>query len=277
MREWLIKHRKSKKLTQQQVAACCFIERSYYSQIERGKRNPSTNVAKNIAIVLGFNPVKFFKSDLDFTFDPNIHLNKNYDRSIQCKYERYIKCYEYGQMVYLYNNMQHYFNRILTFLFTGVQNSSHCIIIDDKKNLDHFNHMLINLISNENITDYVHEIELERDKQQECDLLIKMIRDIIHELIATESLCIWINNEKLNQYDLMEYIRIAFRQETRNILFIVAYNASMVSASEHIIMMKKYPLLMTDEEIVSSPFNDRENSYIFPSLYIQEDSEIPLQ
>ncbi len=53
-RDWLSNIRKSKRLTQQYVASKAFIDRSYYSHIESGKRNPSLTVAKNIATVLNF-------------------------------------------------------------------------------------------------------------------------------------------------------------------------------------------------------------------------------
>ena len=60
MREWLIQARKQKRYTQEQVATQCFIDRSYYAQIEKGTRNPSMEVAKKIATALGIHPSTFF-------------------------------------------------------------------------------------------------------------------------------------------------------------------------------------------------------------------------
>ncbi|MDB5054999.1 MAG: xre family transcriptional regulator [Bacilli bacterium] len=60
MREWLIKIRDTKGLTQLQVATDSGISRSYYSGIEIGSRNASPKAAKAIARTLGFNWTAFF-------------------------------------------------------------------------------------------------------------------------------------------------------------------------------------------------------------------------
>lgn len=65
MREWLIQARKQKGYTQEQVATRCFIDRSYYAQIEKGTRNPSMEVAKKIATALGVNPSTFFNDQYE--------------------------------------------------------------------------------------------------------------------------------------------------------------------------------------------------------------------
>ncbi len=70
MRDWLVSIRRGKGFTQEQVALQSFIDRGYYSQIEKGKRNPSPDVARKIAEVLGFNPSAFF---LNYISEP-FHL-----------------------------------------------------------------------------------------------------------------------------------------------------------------------------------------------------------
>ena len=59
-REWLVKCRGS--ISQQEVADRSGINRSFYTQIETGKRNPSVLTAKKIAIVLGLDWTIFFKN-----------------------------------------------------------------------------------------------------------------------------------------------------------------------------------------------------------------------
>ncbi len=58
-RTWLIKLRKRKKMTQQEVASKAFIERSYYAQIERGIRKPSPEVTIKLGEVLDFHASSF--------------------------------------------------------------------------------------------------------------------------------------------------------------------------------------------------------------------------
>lgn len=59
MRAWLAEFRGS--LTHEEVAVAAKISRSTYTNIELGKRNPSVEVAKAIAKVLGFEWVLFFE------------------------------------------------------------------------------------------------------------------------------------------------------------------------------------------------------------------------
>ncbi|PTQ56097.1 MAG: hypothetical protein BSOLF_0839 [Candidatus Carbobacillus altaicus] len=61
-RDWLIDLRKQKGMTQDEVAKKIQINRSFYTQIENGVRNPSVDTAKKIADVLSFNWTLFFEA-----------------------------------------------------------------------------------------------------------------------------------------------------------------------------------------------------------------------
>lgn len=61
MRGWLKKLRVDKGFTQQDVADRSGIERPYYTMIESGNRRPSVQVAKSIALVVGFDWTLFFE------------------------------------------------------------------------------------------------------------------------------------------------------------------------------------------------------------------------
>lgn len=63
MREQLKEIRKSKNLTQLQVANKLNIERSYYTKIERGQRTPSLDVALKIKEVLNYSDDDIFKNN----------------------------------------------------------------------------------------------------------------------------------------------------------------------------------------------------------------------
>ncbi|UHA75610.1 helix-turn-helix transcriptional regulator [Paenibacillus sp. 481] len=58
-RNWLIRCRGSR--TQIEVAQLSLIQRSSYSNIERGRRDPSVSVAKRIGQALGFQWQRFFE------------------------------------------------------------------------------------------------------------------------------------------------------------------------------------------------------------------------
>ncbi|MDM5198323.1 MULTISPECIES: helix-turn-helix domain-containing protein [Fictibacillus] len=69
MRHWLGKLRKDKGLTQAYVAREAFIDRSYYAQIESGKRDPSYEVSAKISNVLGFHPAVFYSDSISEPFN----------------------------------------------------------------------------------------------------------------------------------------------------------------------------------------------------------------
>lgn len=54
MRHWLKELRLRKKMTQSQVAQNVGITTQHYNYIENGERNPSPEIAKKIAVILGF-------------------------------------------------------------------------------------------------------------------------------------------------------------------------------------------------------------------------------
>jgi putative transcriptional regulator len=60
VRKCLIRFRKERKITQQQIAEILGITRSYYGMIETGNRNPTLGLAKKIA--------ELFQTDIDQIF-----------------------------------------------------------------------------------------------------------------------------------------------------------------------------------------------------------------
>lgn len=59
-RDWLTGLRVQQKLTHQEVADIAEIDRSFYTQIESGQRNPSVETAQKIAEALKFDWTIFF-------------------------------------------------------------------------------------------------------------------------------------------------------------------------------------------------------------------------
>ncbi|HHV99989.1 MAG TPA: helix-turn-helix transcriptional regulator [Clostridiaceae bacterium] len=66
MRHWLKALRqKSNNLTQEQLAKEAGISRTMITEIENGNANPSVEVAKKIASVLGFDWTRFYQDEDD--------------------------------------------------------------------------------------------------------------------------------------------------------------------------------------------------------------------
>ncbi|KNZ42337.1 helix-turn-helix transcriptional regulator [Acetobacterium bakii] len=64
-RDKLLKLRKEKKLTQEQLSNLAGIKRNYYGLIENGLRNPSLDVAIKVAIALNESLESVFENDFD--------------------------------------------------------------------------------------------------------------------------------------------------------------------------------------------------------------------
>ena len=75
MRRWLKELRaRSSNMTQKELAARVGISRTMITEIENGNANPSVEVAKRIAAVLGFPWTRFFEEDESETGDQAINL-----------------------------------------------------------------------------------------------------------------------------------------------------------------------------------------------------------
>lgn len=61
MRGWLKEFREKAELTQEELAKDIEISRPYYTEIEKGLKNPSVKVAKRIANKLEFDWTIFFE------------------------------------------------------------------------------------------------------------------------------------------------------------------------------------------------------------------------
>lgn len=64
MKDWLVKLREHKQMTQEEVAELSNMPRTTYASIEQGRRNPSVSKAMAIAQTLGFEWTLFFDKEL---------------------------------------------------------------------------------------------------------------------------------------------------------------------------------------------------------------------
>lgn len=260
-RKWLIDLRKSKQLTQEKVATIAYIDRGYYTQIETGVRNPSFNVAINIALALDFDPSLFFH---------DIHQS-NTPKDIPSYFELMDK----GQVLYLYNRFESYLDNVVSFLLTGIDKGVHMVIIDNPGNLIHLNQRLeADLIrfNEESKLHLLNEEDLHFNQAQGC--FVRSILSLDSDL-EDSSIRIWShNNVDLDNDSLTERSNSPCDSNILNrnrILSVTAFNAFTTSASHYLKMMRNYPYLMTDLEIVYSPLYQPNNkSIIFPSLFLQD-------
>ncbi|RTR36387.1 XRE family transcriptional regulator [Robertmurraya yapensis] len=266
-REWLINLRTSKQLTQQQVASSSFIDRSYYSHIENGKRNPSLAIAQNIAAVLKFDPLLFFKDD---------QIN-NVSDTLDLDY--LLKNMESGHILYLYSNFNRYINSSVAFSLMGVWKKCYCFIIDTRMNFSQIKNTLKKYLSKNELNKYIHHINLDALLNQSPENLNTTHLEGLFNQLESEDfiyLCCHVrrdysNNCIFNVQNQLNYIGIMENKE--KLVSLHAYDASLVSANTHIKLMRKIPYLMTDNEIVESPlYPSSTNTKIYPSLYMQEDN-----
>ncbi|MFD2045494.1 helix-turn-helix domain-containing protein [Ornithinibacillus salinisoli] len=267
-REWLILYRESKRLTQAQVASFSFIDRSYYSQIETGKRNPSLTVANNIAKALDFDPMMFFQDHLNqSTFQQNV---------LSGEIPEFFRCNGEGEVLYLYNDFELYSHHAVSYLLTAVEKDSFCIIIDYEMTFNHLKRSLETILTKREIKKYIHFVNKEDLGQYEPSEMVTYFQRLVAKFDEDKLVRIWSHEKQYDDNDwlskLEKYLTTKRAQfNNKKVLIIRSYNASMVKAVSHIRMMRNYPYLMTDFEIVDSPFYIiNSNSSVFPSLFIQE-------
>lgn len=265
-RDWLINIRKRKRLTQQKVATRAFIDRSYYSHIESGKRNPSLTVAKSIAGVLNFDPLKFFK---DIQID-NTPENTKHDI-----YE-FFNNMETGNVLYLYNKFNSYINNAVTFSLIGVWRNSPCLIIDKAETFIQIQENLKKFLSNNDINNYIHHIN-EIEILKESPESLYPLEGLSTKIEEYSSIFIWCHVNRNHPNDWVFKLQNDLNSKdlilnNKKIISVHSYDASIATAQSYIELMRKVPYLLTDYEIFDSPlYYASEKTTIFPSLYLQED------
>lgn len=268
-RNWLIKIRNSKRFTQQYVASNSFIDRSFYSHIESGKRNPSLAVAKNIAAVLEFDPLIFFKEDVINEASEITNLIQDIDTLLRNMVS--------GHILYLYNNFNSYINYAVLFLLIGVCKKCSCFIIDSPTNFSRIKKNLKKNLAKNEMNKYIHYINKEELMNQSPELNNTSLKMLLTKLESENYIFLWFHVRRDHQNDwifkLQNQLNSGDFINNNKIITLHSYDASIVSAHTHIELMRRVPYLMTDSEIVESPlYHSSSKAKIYPSLYMQEDS-----
>ncbi|WP_163537044.1 helix-turn-helix transcriptional regulator [Gracilibacillus sp. YIM 98692] len=270
-REWLIQARKSKKLTQEQVAAQSFIDRGYYSQIENGKRNPGPSVALNIAKILEFDPMLFFPyKNTDTSNNPE---NKQAQHSIIDFYKNISK----GNILYLYNDKSNYLNNAVHFLLTRLEIDQYCFFIDHHQNIQSILLELENILPKSKIKQNIIFMDSKIMYDNTPINTINFFQSLQLPLTNDSSICIWSSEEKYFHDDWLSLLKKYFQSvnteySSIQTLLVRSYDAFSISAALHIKIMRDYQYLMTDYEIVESPLYSASDKFMLPSLFLQDNS-----
>lgn len=253
-------------LTQEQVASKSFIDRSYYSQIESGKRNPGPKVAENIARVLGINPMDFFRNDPTLSFSSD----DDYVQSLNWNIFDYLETADCRQILYLYSGIENYLKNISILISMSIKKRRLSVILDNNTNFNKINKMLKKDINKDERLKYIYHINSDQCHKKINEDILR-VSQILFDDVST--LCIFNKIDQKFEYDYSKLSKSFSPFDIKSIkeknIFIFAYNSIFLSAEENIKMMKIIPLLMTDEEIVSSPFNNLQQKGI-PTLYIKK-------
>ncbi|MBO0960905.1 helix-turn-helix transcriptional regulator [Neobacillus sp. MM2021_6] len=267
-REWLIKLRKMKKMTQKEISTIAFIDRSYYTLIENGKRTPSIAIAKAIAAALDFDPLLFFHETAEVDFNNSHQLMTIPDT---LKIAEVFKSEKNCQILYVSTNFDDYLKHVITFILVAYEKGNHYMIFDTVDNIRRIKEKLELILPEDDLLDHIYFIN------HECDLdeIDTRISSIVSGLNKDASLFIGCRMVQstivLDQTKLKESISLL---RNRNILFTCVYDANLLKAGSLLQLMKAYPYLMTDSEIVLSPlFNKAGCSDLLPTLFIHEESD----
>ncbi|MDQ0352519.1 transcriptional regulator with XRE-family HTH domain [Alkalibacillus filiformis] len=259
-REWLIHKRKSRKITQEKVAKLAFIDRGYYSQIETGKRNPSPEVAYNIAKALDFDPMKFFQvQQLDHEQQPYTISNR-------------FKNLKNGKAIYLYQEKEIYYYNLLTFIIKGIEKGSYCYVVDYYEEIEIIQDKLLAILPEEDIKRYVHFVDKSYMVRLSLQEAVDHFKELLSQYSEQDLIRIWSPKDVTETFanEEKDLVNIGEGLLGKQILYVSALDSSVISASEHINMMRHFHYIMTDLELVESPLYDPNNKTVLPSLFIQE-------
>ncbi|WP_404407960.1 helix-turn-helix domain-containing protein [Jeotgalibacillus malaysiensis] len=252
-RKWLIELRKSKELTQQKVADKSFIDRSYYSQLENGLRDPSPSVAENIAKVLGFNFLRFFTDYIyfgDFSSASKKTVHITHDGF------SYLKSRKDGYVMYHYSSNEAFYKNTIKFIHSKVEQNVHCIIIDQYINYSNVFSELKNLLPKSKIEKYVHFFHHNISTEE----LPQHFFTFINEQVKPDTyFSMWINDHTSDRKDSFHYIKSFIETCAKELndyewLMVSSFEATKVTADEYIKVMKLFHYIMTDQDLVLSPF-----------------------
>lgn len=263
-REWLSQIRKSKSMTQEQVAKLAYIDRAFYSQIENRKRNPSFNVAENIARVLGFSPLIFYKENIDNESNNSVY-------NIPQKY----RAIDSGGILYVYNSSEMYLQRCMEFLISGIEQNSYCLIIDNLNNNLQIRKNIKDTLNNNDLleSNYIQFINKEEVTiNKSYDIINHRLEELQWYFGNEKTIRVWIHNGNTRENNMKNQLDTSSLYNNKNI-FVQSFEATTITAEMYIKFMRIYPYLMTDYEIVDSPlYITNNNSNILPSFFIQENN-----
>lgn len=264
-RDWLIDLRKSKGFTQQKIADKSFIDRSYYSQIENGLRDPSPSVAENIAKVLNFNSVRFFK---DYIYDPGSTMSKGTAIRLSNDIYAFFKSTEKGNVMYHYSNIDIFYKNTLTFILSKVEQNLKCIIVDKYENSLEIYSELETLLPKSKIDRYVYFFH--HDVYNE-DINRNFFKFIKKKMKESKEFSLWIHDfsaNRDNSFSNLKFLIETCGKEFKHdkLLLVCSFDASLVSAQEYIKVMKIFHYMMTDQEVANSPLCSEHNTKILPSF-----------
>lgn len=246
-REWLYHIRKTRRLTQQQIANRAYINRSYYSQIENGNREPSYQVAVNIAKVLDIDPAQFLKK---LNSSSTIQSNQLFPTT--------------GPILYLYNSIDRFKQNLFTFLLTGLRNNHVCYMIAPNQTLEQ-----IHTSMDSQLFEYSRKHRLVFDDEY-CHERLSLISKK-----QAKPLYIWYHIEQIGSETEFYKIKLTLEllHATRAVI-VVSSDAATTTANLHIALLREFPHMMTDDELVDSPLYKHTRSFnIYPTLFIQDDTK----
>ena len=266
-RVWLNHLRVTEGLTQNEVSSRSYIDRSYYSQIELGTRNPSITVARNIATVLNFDPLIFFKDKNNIPKDTSLNLGIS----------EFFRNMESGYLLYLYSSTARYLHHAVTFSLIGIGKGSHCLFIVNHDDFIQIQQNLETRLTKDEIKNYIHHLNMEELKNNSPEDKVNHLKGLLSKFDNKVSVRIWSHEKRELQNEWLIKLHSQLntgdmKANNNKILITDSYNSSIVSAGTHIEMMRNSPYLMTDYELFDSPlYQASTKSSIYPSLYIQED------
>lgn len=188
-----------------------------------------------------------------------------------------------GHIIYLFEDFDRYVDNAVSYILTGIDQGHHILLIEEADTyLDIYN-KLNDFISGDQLQ-YLHYANNVEYYGSRGDFSFQHILNHFHQVMGTVqennmSIRTWANVMTWGEHseDKIQGNLVNYERQTCGVVrefgmvSVCAYNASAISSSLQLKMMREHEYMMTDVEFVKSPLYSHlpSDEVVFPSLSVQ--------
>ncbi|RTE11041.1 ATP-binding protein [Paenibacillus whitsoniae] len=202
---------------------------------------------------------------------------------ISINFNKIVKLSNGGHILYIYEDIECYINNAISYIVSGIELNQHILVVDTQERCAKIREKLIKFLSEKDLimVHFVDNIDFyEINGNFDGESIIQHFSQLLdpffknHITIRTWAHVCWEEQDgivaKLKQFE----DRADCCVNDAGLVSVCAYDASTISSSLQLSMMRNHEYVLTDNEFVrSSLYINTKKDIIFPSISIQEKME----